>query len=865
VDPEDGPWAGGWSAGSSGQALDQGGGGLDRVVHGRDRELRLVEAFVTGLDPTTLVVSGLSGIGKSTTVLAALHRIGARASAVRLVRSCSSRPYAQALSGRLHLDLSVHSVPVGPVPVGSVPVGSVPLGSAPGHELDAVGLLDAVGSAVGPESAGPRILFVDDLDVLSSGRAAWLQQLGDLAYERGWRILAAARHVPVGPLPDDVEVLDLGPLDARSLRLLLDAALRTPLAADVAERLHWWSSGNPRIALELADGLSPGQRRGGEHWPGPDGIGPVARRTFQVLLGGLDDVATSRLANHPVLAAAGVLDRTVDDSAQWSVGLGTISVPPGPGDVNRLAARYPLLALLCREQARGPSDGGPSDGGPSDGGPTDGGPTDTGSADGAPALGGERPAFPVAATLAEVILNGLHLDAVDGLSAGEREPRAAARAVGLTLLSGATWADDRARWWTPSTVSTEWTDHLWWYGATAVEPAQSAAGERAAAALIQLERTGCLADPAGLRADLEVIGSTRRLDWVGVCLQVRARLLLGDAAGARRLLDSESGTSAGRTVAEVVARHLAAARVAMFEGCAADVRQCLARVTDLRPSVADWLPVQGLRAAADAMLDGRAPTSPVPLSADAWSTRALGEFAVDLGTAHLAVGQSERAAELLALGLERCQWPYRGRVQTRADLVEAVLASRGIHGEVPRAALADPPIEPQERAGADTRAAYARLRAMLAAPGTRAVDVEDWLPASHLVSPWQRLRSLVAYGRYCLAHGDRAASEPALTEGRVLARVAGTPGWRKAIDTCLAGFGTSDGPGWARLGGNDREFVRLALRGVTNARIAEAAYVSERTVANRLRQIYGLLRVRDRKELMELAEVDPPGWLAGNG
>jgi DNA-binding CsgD family transcriptional regulator len=154
---------------------------------------------------------------------------------------------------------------------------------------------------------------------------------------------------------------------------------------------------------------------------------------------------------------------------------------------------------------------------------------------------------------------------------------------------------------------------------------------------------------------------------------------------------------------------------------------------------------------------------------------------------------------------------------------------------------------------------------MLAAAGTRVDAVEDWLPASHLVSPWQRLRSLVAYGRYCLAHGDRAASEPALTEGRVLARLAGTPGWRKAIDTCLAGFGTSDGPGWARLSGNDREFVRLALRGVTNARIAEAAYVSERTVANRLRQIYALLRVRDRKELLELAEADPPGWLAGNG
>jgi DNA-binding CsgD family transcriptional regulator len=701
------------------------------------------------------------------------------------------------------------------------------------------------------------VLFVDDMDVLSACRAAWLQQLGDLAYERGWRILAAARHVPEGPLPDDVEVLDLGPLDARSLRLFLDGELRTPLAADVAERLHWWSSGNPRIALELADGLSPGQRSGGAHWAGPDVVGPAARRTFHVLLGGLDGAAASRLAQHRVLATGSVLDRTVDDSTMRSVGLGTISAPPGHGGdpVDRLAVRYPLFAALCREQAGGtPGSCAP-----------DGPAPERAAPDGSLPDGGDRPAFPVSATLAEVILDGLHLDALSGLPADEREPRAAARAVGVTLLSGATWAHDGALRWTPATVASEWTDHLWWRGASSVDATQSAAGERAAAALIRLERTGALADPASLRADLDVIGATRGLDWVGVCVQVRARLLLGDGAGARRLLEDHSGTSSGRTVAEIVARHLAAARVAMFEGRAADVRDRLALVTDLRPSATDWLPVQGLHAAATAMLDGKAPPGTLPLRTAAWSTRALGEFAVDLGAAHLAVGQTERAAELLGLGLERCQWTYRGRVQARADLAEAVLASRGVRGVAPRAVLADPPIEPQEWAGADTGAAYARLRAILAATDVPPGGVEDWLPTSlPPASPWQRLRSLVAYGRYCLAHGDRAASEPALTEGRALARLAGTPGWRTAIDACLAGFGTSDGPGWARLSGNDREFVRLALEGATNARIAEAAYVSERTVASRLRRIYELLRVRDRKELMELAKVDPPGWLTGN-
>jgi hypothetical protein len=47
------------------------------VVHGRDRELRVIGHFATDLDPTVLVVRGLSGIGKTSTVLHALKQVGA--------------------------------------------------------------------------------------------------------------------------------------------------------------------------------------------------------------------------------------------------------------------------------------------------------------------------------------------------------------------------------------------------------------------------------------------------------------------------------------------------------------------------------------------------------------------------------------------------------------------------------------------------------------------------------------------------------------------------------------------------------------------------------------------------------------------
>lgn len=756
---------------------DGAGEGPVPVVHGRDRELRAVGAFVGGLDPTTLLVSGLGGAGKSVTVLAALRRAEPPVPVVRVVRSCTARPYAQGTAGRERLDLSAWTAPAGP-----------------GYELDATALLDVVGSGTRAAGSGPRVLFVDDLDVLSPGRAAWLQHLGGLAYERDWRVVAAARHVPDGPVPDDLEVLELGPLDARSLRLVLTSALRTPLAADVADGLHRWSSGNPRIALELADGLSPAQLRGGEHWARPRAVGPVARRTYRGLLDGLDE------------------DR-----------------------LRRAAARYPLLGLLTLPH-QGPD------------------------ADAAP----------------EVDLDGLHLDsasgggAAAGWSVTEPPPRAAARAVGVTLLTGTAWADDGTRRWTPAAASPDWTDHLWWRDTRGVDRTWSAAGERTAATLMRLERTGHVSHPARLRADLDVLGRTPDQDWVGVCLQVRARLLLGDGPGARRILDDQPASGAPRTVAEMVARDVAAARVAIFSGRAADAREHLVRATDLRPGAAGWLPVQGLLAVTAALLDGTAPATALPPSAATWSHRALGEFAVDLGTAHLAVGQAERAAELLMVGLERCSWPYRGRAQTRADLVEAVVAAGQARDGIPARTrqLIDPPAAPDERADADAAAAHARMRAMLAGGDSLPGGVEGWLPVSpRPVSPWQRLRSLVAYGRHCLVHGDRAASDLVLREARALARLAGAPGWRAAVDVNL-GVGVGSGSGgrtaWERLADNEREIVRLALGGATNAQIAGAAYLSVRSVAYRMRSIYRSLGIRDRRDLVDRARADPPGWLTGS-
>lgn len=775
------------------------------MVHGRDRELRVIGHFATDLDPTVLVVRGLTGIGKTATVLQALKQVGAGRSAVRVVRPCSPRPSAHDLDNGRRIDLSAWSVP--------------------DHlehdaDFDAAGFLRAVSAWAGNGASGPRVLFVDDVGVLTADRARWLQRLADEAYGQDWRVIAAVRSIAVEQLSDDVEVLELGPLDRMSLRRVLDTELSVPVAADVVEHLRWWSAGNPRLALELAGSLSTAELRGDAAWAGPETVGSAARRAYRTMLAGLDPATMTALAAAP-LGGAGAAHRD-----------------------GRTAVRHPLLALLCREArtADGTSDG-------------------RGAVPADAEMAGPR--------VAAGILDGLHLDELPARAwsvvAATPDPRLAARAVGVSLLTGRAWVDHVDGPLVPEGVGPEWTDHLWWRDPADVGAQERAAGARVAETLLRLEDTGDLSHSGALRADLRVLGRTPGQDWVGVEIQVRALLLLGDVVGARALLADHSGGTAERTVAEIVARDLAAARVAAFDGRAVDVRAHLAHAAELRPSVDDWLPARGMRASADAVVDGTVPASTMPAQAGSWSPRVLGEYAADLGAAHLVVGQAEGAVALLTIALEHCAWPYRGRVQVRCDLVEAVLASTPPGQVGPRAQrLLEPPVAPEERAAPDVAAAYSRLCALLADDGTPSAAFEAALHAPQApMSPWQRVRMLVAYGRYSVTRGGRATGKAMLDEARTLVRLAGMAGWLRGIDVFLAeadAVGGAD-PEWEVLGGHEREMVRLAVHGATNSQIAQATFVSERTVVNRLRRAYATLGIRDRRDLVRLAETRPPAWL----
>jgi DNA-binding NarL/FixJ family response regulator len=91
-------------------------------------------------------------------------------------------------------------------------------------------------------------------------------------------------------------------------------------------------------------------------------------------------------------------------------------------------------------------------------------------------------------------------------------------------------------------------------------------------------------------------------------------------------------------------------------------------------------------------------------------------------------------------------------------------------------------------------------------------------------------------------------------------------GWLRGIDAFLAEADVSGGtdPEWEVLGGHEREMVRLAVNGATNSQIAQATFVSERTVVNRLRRAYATLGIRDRRDLVRLAETRPPAWLVNS-
>ncbi|WP_218926068.1 LuxR C-terminal-related transcriptional regulator [Xylanimonas oleitrophica] len=800
---------------------------------GRDRELRAIRAFFEGYDRRTLAVTGLSGSGKTALVVRAVAQLGRDVATLRISGVRSGQPHAELVHDGVTEDVRLQPRVPRPEP-----------GQPAGPYVDKVlRLLERVPA----DGASTRVLFVDDVCQVHPAEREEIVELAEAVRTRGWR-LAITLVTADGLYEDEAfDVLELAPLDRLDVREVLARSSAPMVATDVADRVARLGGGVPGIALDIAKSLDDAEIRGAEAWPARWAVPPAVRRAYRPLVARLSPEQLTTLA-----AVAGDVSRGdgrawIEVGAPGAEGLASLGIVVP--DRGRWRLRHPLVALLAQDLLPG-------------------GPAVLDMLDAAP----ERWSL-------EAAIAGLHLRAVArGLARGPAgDPRLTALRFQVALLSGQVEQPGAAAPVTPDDAhGGSWTDLVWWHDPAAVPVPARQAGRRLAERFRALEQTGALDDAAAFRLDIGAVATTGDLDGVGVHLLVRGLLALGRPTEASALL-ARCAAPGASTVVERVALSLASAMVATVEGRCSDAGDHLDTVTRLRPDTADWLTVRGLRVLQRAIYGGEVPTETVPSRSGSWSPRALAEYAVDLGASHLALARLEDAAGFLTLALEHCSWPYQGRVHVRADLVEAVTATRGDPGGEGRGATGDlrrrsgmrhllpllaDEISRDELTTPGAVASHARTLAVLA----DGADAERWfdkaLDASHPPAPTRvRIQTLVSAARSRAAH-DAGAAEVMLDEARMLTRLSGKVGWLPWIEASRELVGTTEpARGWDALSRDERELVALVLAGTTNAQMAARLFLSERTVVNRLRHVYAALRVRDRRDLVRIAEEDPPAWL----
>lgn len=824
---------------------------VDMPWNGRARDEHAVARWARSVDPNILVIAGATGMGKTTTVLRALRSAHQEVAAVRVGSTTRVLPFAHGIGNTDNLDLTHDGVV-------RRSAGSGESALLPGIDVDAFvhRLTERTAQLMAPDVF--RILFVDDIDVLTDGVLAELFELRDAVHPRNWRVVAGAR---VGPAttPDGIALRRLEPLSLDETAAVLHGAVPVAVATDVVERIHWWSAGNPGIAVELAESLSEEELTGATPWFGPAQPGAVARRVY--------GPAVARLSEPAVVALAGALRDRPEPAAL------TLRVPAGSPALPALAdaelvipdreawvVPHPMAALLAIAAA---------------------------GLDDVPGTNGTAPArselphsvVELGAGLAEPVVLAPGADA-----------RLRAAAFTVSLMSGQTAGLDLHGVQPPATDPGDprpghdeaWWDHVWWTEPETADLTLRMAGRRVATGLLLAERGHAVEHRSALAADLAAIETGPDPAPRSAFLLVRGFLVVGDPAGARSVLtrfpavggpwrDPGAGAERPLTVTDRIGLKLAAAMVAAVDGHYRLVREQVDRIERLRQVCAGWPGPRGLRALADAALTGASPPATLADEPSGVSPRALGEHAIDLGLGYFLLGRLDTAASLFAVGLDHCPWPYQGGLEVCAAAFEALLGHASpkrrherLHRHV-RAVLAEAVRHPDP--SDDLAATTARARALLAGSGDAGADpvaaYEGALAtATAHRSMKQRIQALLSYGRFLSRRGDDAGADSLLDQAATLARFAGLDGWARGIapDHDGAGSGVPE-PAWDEFDEMSRTLVQLAIRGTTNAEMAKAVFVSERTVVNRLREIYARLGVDGRRGLITVVAESPPPWI----
>jgi len=317
-------------------------------LFGRDRELGLIEAFITGtsVEGGTLLLFGEPGVGK--TVLLDAAAAIATAAGLRVVRAAGVEFEADLPFSGLHqLLLPLHEE-FSKLNSAHRDALNAALGFGEGTTPDRLIICNATLTVLQRSAAArPVLMIVDDLPWLDRASATVLGFVARRLSGSRVGLLAASRTGQAGFLESaGLPELDLPPLDEDAAGGLLSARFPV-LDADVRQRVLAEARGNPLALLELAPTLS---RPGAAGLPGWPGVVPLSRR--------LQAVFASQVGQLPVpgrrLLLLAALDGTGDLRVLHTLGdpadgLGELAAAERAqlvhvdGNTHRLAFRHPLI------------------------------------------------------------------------------------------------------------------------------------------------------------------------------------------------------------------------------------------------------------------------------------------------------------------------------------------------------------------------------------------------------------------------------------------------------------------------------------------------------------------------------------------
>jgi DNA-binding CsgD family transcriptional regulator len=237
----------------------------------------------------------------------------------------------------------------------------------------------------------------------------------------------------------------------------------------------------------------------------------------------------------------------------------------------------------------------------------------------------------------------------------------------------------------------------------------------------------------------------------------------------------------------------------------------------------------------------------------AYNTAALGHLMVTRGDWEAACQYLEATARI-AGSLGNRSWIFR----FEGDYIEALLQT----SRTDDARRAIERLEYQARLpyARWSRAVTARSRGLLLAADHRFAEARDHLSQavaeSRTLSPLEHGRSLLALGRLERRLKQKRAAREALTSARLAFEAIGATAWVTKTDADLQRIGGRS-PAGDDLTATERRIAELAADGMSNKAIAEALFISPRTVESNLTRIYRKLRVRSRIGLSSALNHDP--------